>query len=170
MIINLPVGEDLGDSDSALLGLASSSWPVKFRERGTVGRDSWPSPGMGRKGNWGKVGKGKAECFPSVAAEEFMLWSAVWSLESSDSELLESNRDILKFRERWEAASNHIHWELAALISLLVLTGKWLWLPGITVTLPCYEVTAGTNTCHHIQITTHEYADKWNKYCFFFLN
>ena len=68
---------------------------------------------MGRKGNWGKAGKGKAECLPSVLAEEFMLWSAVWSLESSASELLESNRDILKserfemqlaiiFTERWQ--------------------------------------------------------------------
>ena len=144
------MGEDFGDSESTLLGLASSSWPVKLRERGTVGRDCWLSPGMGRKGNWGKGGKGKGECFPSALVDEFMLWSAVWSLESSASELLESNRDILKLERVWDAVSNHIHRNLAAIISLLVLTGKWHSLSGITVTLPCYNVTEETNTCHHI--------------------
>ena len=88
------MGEDLGDSsDSALLGLASS-WPVRLRDRGVVGRESWLREGTGRKGNLGKEGKGKAGS--SAAAEVFMLWSLERSLDSSASELLESNTDILK--------------------------------------------------------------------------
>ena len=66
-----------------------------------------------------------------------------------------------EIREIWDAASNHIHREVAAIISLLVLTGKWHCLSGITVTRHVTRWQRRQTLVTIFKLHTMNMQDKW---------
>ena len=68
-----------------------------------------------------------------------------------------------EIREIWDAASNHIHREVAAIISLLVLTGKWHCLSGISMTRHVTRWQRRQTLVTIFKLHTMNMQDKWHQ-------